>query len=77
MQMLSLYKDPEGNSVFSEASASAVRINSTIPGGIQAQLGDLQEENNDLKKKIKQLEDTITEYQVAITSQYSIRTWYI
>ena len=65
--MLSLYKDPEGNTVFSaheEVSASAVRINSTIPGGIHAQLGDLQGENNDLKKEIKQLEETITEYQV-------------
>ena len=28
------------------------------------QLGDLQEENDDLKKKIKQLEEAITEYQV-------------
>ena len=65
--MLNLYKDPEGNTVFSahdEASATAIRINSTIPGGIQAQLGDLQGENNDLKMKIKQLEETITEYQV-------------
>ena len=69
MQMLNLYKDPDGNTVFSahdEASATAVRINSTIPGGIQTQLGDLQGENNDLKKKIKQLEETITEYQVYI-----------
>lgn len=71
MQMLSLYKDPEGNTVFSaheEASASAVRINSTIPGGTQAQLGILQEENNVLKKKIKQLEETITEYQVHLAA---------
>ena len=78
MQMLSLYKDPEGNIVFSaheEASASAVRINSTIPGGSQAQLGALQEENDDLKKKIKQLEEAITEYQVhlAIPSGFPLQ----
>ena len=67
MQMLSLYRDPEGTTVFSaHEEASAVRINSTIPGGNQAQFGDLQEENDNLKMKIKQMEETITEYQVHI-----------
>lgn len=68
--MLSLHKDPEGNTVFSaheEASANAAaHINSTIQGGIQTQICDLQEENKDLKKKVKQLEETIIAYQVQL-----------
>ena len=63
--MLRLYKDPEGTTVFSaHEEVSAVPVNSTVQGGNQDLVGDLQEENDNLKKKVKQLEDTITEYQV-------------
>ena len=60
--MLILYKDPDGEGVFS-AHDDPVQA-TTVLGGPPAQCSELQEENDNLRKKVKQLEDTISEYQV-------------
>ena len=55
--MIRLYKDPNGETVFT-AHEEALQI-TTVLGDPQ-----LNNELNSLRKKIKQLESTITEYKV-------------
>ena len=65
--MLSLYKDPDGEGVFSaHDDPGQVTIAHGIQGGPPAQQSDLQEENDSLRKRVKQLEDAISEYQVTL-----------
>ena len=64
--MLSLYKDPDGEGVFSARDdPGQVTTVHGIQGGPPAQQSDLQEENDSLRKRVKLLEDAISEYQVA------------
>ena len=62
--MLSLYKDPDGEGVFSAHDDPGQITTVHVAGGPPAQRSDLQEENDSLRKRIKQLEDAISEYQV-------------
>lgn len=57
--MVGLFKDPNGETVFT-AHEGALQI-TTVIGGHHPQL---DEELASLRKKIKQLEDTIVEYKV-------------
>ena len=66
--MLSLYKDPDGEGVFSAHDDPGQITTVHVAGGPPAQRSDLQEENDSLRKRIKQLEDAISEYQVNHTS---------
>ena len=69
--MLSLYKDPDGEGVFSARDdPGQVTTVHGIQRGPPAQKSDLQEENDSLRKRVKQLEDAISEYQVRIFSYY-------
>lgn len=67
--MLSLYKDPDGEGVFSahdDPAAGQITTVHGIQGGPPAQQSDLQGENDSLRKRVKQLEDAILEYQVTL-----------
>ena len=66
--MLSLYKDPDGEGVFSAHDDPGKITTVHVPGGPPAQQSDLQVENDSLRKRVKQLEDAISEYQVNHTS---------
>ena len=63
LQMVRLYKDPEGEGVFT-AHEEAMQV-TTVLGVSQPQLSD--NESDSLKKKVKQLEDIIVEYKVLCT----------
>ena len=64
--MLSLYKDPDGEGVFSahDDPGQVITIVHMAQGGPPAQQSELQQENSNLRKRVKQLEDAISEYQV-------------
>lgn len=65
--MLSLYKNPDGEGVFSARDdPGQVTTAHGIQGGPPAQKSDIQEENDSLRKRVKQLEDAIMEYQVML-----------
>ena len=63
-QMVRLYRDPEGETVFT-AHEEALQVTAVL-GGPQAQLSECNRELDGLRKKVKQLEDTIVEYKVCI-----------
>lgn len=64
--MLSLYKDPDGEGVFSahDDPGQVITTVHVAQGGPPAQQSELQQENSNLRKRVKQLEDAISEYQV-------------
>lgn len=64
--MLSLYKDPDGEGVFSAHDDPGQVTTVHVVGGPPAQQSELQKENDNLRKRVKELEDVISEYQVNV-----------
>ena len=62
-----LYKDPNGEKVFSSSEEKARQMSSILEG---TPLGE--NEFNNLKKKIQHLEDVVAEYQVCIGHSHNI-----
>lgn len=66
-----LYKDPKGETVFSDVKEEAVQIASILGGA--SSLGE--NEVDGLKEKIKNLEDVLTEYKVCISWHITLHLW--
>ena len=61
MQMLGLCKDPDGQGVFS-ACEEAIQISAVLGGSQKVRIGE--NENDQLKMRIKQLENLLVKYKV-------------
>ena len=61
MQMLGLCRDPNGQGVFS-AHEEAMQISTMLGGSLKVQIGE--NENEQLKMRIKQLENLLVKYKV-------------
>ena len=72
LQMVWLYKDPEGDEIFSGREDPGQVTVVLAPTGIQSQIGEKDITIDHLNKKIGQMENIIAEYMVCLLKVNSL-----